>query len=53
MSKDKSNKTSDATETTKANKVGELFPSASLEEYAELNRDGDEDLHDKDKTRVL
>ena len=43
MNKDNSKKSSDSTEPVKANKVGELFPSASLEDYAELSRDDDED----------
>ncbi|XP_042970497.1 uncharacterized protein LOC122303032 isoform X2 [Carya illinoinensis] len=44
MNRDES-KSSAKMATSKENKVGELFPSASLEEYAELRRDdnGDED----------
>lgn len=42
MNKGKSND-SDKTTTERINKVGELFPSSSLEDYAELNRDDDED----------
>lgn len=50
MNKAKSN---DSAETTieSINKVGELFPSATLEDYAELSRDDDED--DNDEGRVL
>lgn len=50
MNKGKSN---DSAETTieSINKVGELFPSATLEDYAELSRDDDED--DNDEGRVL
>ncbi|XP_024023306.1 uncharacterized protein LOC21401159 [Morus notabilis] len=50
MNKGKSN---DSAETTieSVNKVGELFPSATLEDYAELSRDDDED--DNDEGRVL
>ena len=50
MNKGKSND-SDKTTTERINKVGELFPSASLEDYAELNRDDDED--DEDEGRIL
>ncbi|KAL5582112.1 hypothetical protein UlMin_014554 [Ulmus minor] len=46
MNKEKSKNSAD-TATSLENKVGELFPSASLEEYAELSRD-DGDVDDDD-----
>ena len=46
MNKEKSKNSAD-TATSRENKVGELFPSASLEEYAELSRD-DGDVDDDD-----
>ncbi|PON82075.1 small acidic-like protein [Trema orientale] len=52
MNKEKP-KNSDKTATEKVNKVGELFPSATLEDYAELNRDDFEDDDDVDDGRVL
>ncbi|XP_062106461.1 uncharacterized protein LOC133817856 [Humulus lupulus] len=52
LNKEKSSNTVNTT-TEKGNKVGELFPSASLEDYAELNRDDFEDEDDENGSRVL
>ena len=54
MNKEKP-KHSDKTTTDQVKKVSELFPSASLEDYAELHRDDfeDEDENDEDEGRVL
>lgn len=38
MNKDKSKSSNSAPTDTKGNKVGQLFPNASLEDYAKLNR---------------
>lgn len=54
MNKDKS-KSSAKTPTDKDDKVGELFPTASLEEYAEQSRNdnGDEDEDDNDDEDLI
>jgi hypothetical protein len=53
MNKGKS-KSSEKTPTDKDDKVGELFPAASLEEYAKQSRnDNGDDDNDEDEDLIL
>ncbi|KAF4375954.1 hypothetical protein CsatB_021041 [Cannabis sativa] len=52
LNKEKSSTPANTT-TEKGNKVGELFPSASLDDYAELNRDDFENEDNENAIRVL